>query len=98
MDKLRRCLTATALGDVCSLVSYPPMSSHRDLTDTERQNIGITAGCIRLSVSIEDIGDILNDLDQALQIFLPNQVVSSLARKASTYVSPAGVSPPCGGN
>ncbi len=98
MDKLRLCLPAATLGDVCSLVSYPPMSSHRDLTDTERQNIGIAEGCIRLSVGIEDIGDILNDLDQALQIFLPHQIVSSLARKASTYVSPASVSPLCGGS
>jgi cystathionine beta-lyase/cystathionine gamma-synthase len=42
------------------------MSSHRGLTETERQNIGITEGCIRLSVGIEDVRDIINDLDSAL--------------------------------
>lgn len=66
MDKLRLCLPATTLGDVYSEVSYPPMSSHRNLTAHERQAFGITDGCIRLSVGIEDAGDIINDLDQAL--------------------------------
>lgn len=66
MDKLRLCLPATTLGDVYSEVSYPPMSSHRNLTAQERQEFGITDGCLRLSVGIEDAGDIINDLDQAL--------------------------------
>jgi cystathionine gamma-synthase len=36
------------------------------LTPIERQQIGITDGCIRLSVGIEDVGDIIRDLEQAL--------------------------------
>ena len=67
MDKLQLCLPATTLGDVFSLVSYPPISSHRDLTLAERQKMGITEGCIRLSVGIEDVRDIIDDLDQALR-------------------------------
>ncbi len=70
MDRLKLCLPATTLGDVCSCVCYPPMSSHRDLTEAERCNSGIMEGCIRLSVGIEDVGDIINDLDKALSIFL----------------------------
>ena len=66
MDKLQLCLPATTLGDVFSQVSYPPISSHRDLSDAERQNIGITEGCMRMSVGIEDVNDIIKDLDQAL--------------------------------
>ena len=66
MDALQLCLPATTLGDIWTQVSYPPMSSHRDLTTNDRQNIGITEGCIRLSVGIEDVGDIIRDLDQAL--------------------------------
>jgi len=66
IDHLQLCLPATTLGDVFSEVSYPPMSSHRSLTEADRQNIGITAGCIRLSVGIENVEDIINDLDQAL--------------------------------
>ena len=66
MDALQLCLPATTLGDIWTQVSYPPMSSHRDLTASDRKNIGITEGCIRLSVGIEDVGDIMRDLDQAL--------------------------------
>ncbi len=67
MDRLELCLPATTLGDVFSLVSYPPMSSHRSLSQRERQQMGITEGCIRLSVGIEQVEDIIRDLDQALQ-------------------------------
>jgi cystathionine beta-lyase/cystathionine gamma-synthase len=48
-------------------VSYPPISSHRDLSRAELQQAGITEGCVRLSVGIEDAEDIMHDLDQALQ-------------------------------
>jgi len=66
MDRLQLCLPATTLGDVYTEVSYPAMSSHRNLTTSERQKFGITDGCIRLSVGIEDVNDIIHDLDQAL--------------------------------
>lgn len=66
MDRLQLCLPATTLGDVYSEVSYPAMSSHRNLTTGERQKFGISDGCIRLSAGIEDVNDILHDLDQAL--------------------------------
>jgi len=66
MNKLQLCLPATTLGDVYTELSYPPMSSHRNLTTAERQQIGITDGCIRLSAGIEDVGDIIRDLEQAL--------------------------------
>lgn len=66
MNRLQLCLPATTLGDVFSLVSYPPISSHRTLSAAERQQMGINEGCIRLSVGIENIEDILTDLDQAL--------------------------------
>ncbi len=67
MDKLQLCLPATTLGDIFSLVSYPAVSSHRTLTEAERQQIGITEGCIRLAVGIEYVEDIIQDLDQALR-------------------------------
>jgi cystathionine gamma-synthase/methionine-gamma-lyase len=67
MDRLQLCLPATSLGDVFTLMSYPPMSSHRTLSQTELHNMGIENGCIRVSVGIEQITDILNDIDQALQ-------------------------------
>jgi len=66
MESLRLCIPATTLGDVYSLVLYPPMSSHRGLTPEQRAAIGIGAGLIRLSVGIEAVDDIITDLDQAL--------------------------------
>lgn len=67
MNKAKLCLSATSLGDVFTLMSYPPISSHRTLTDAERDKLGIKAGCIRLSVGIESVDDIIADLDQALK-------------------------------
>jgi cystathionine beta-lyase/cystathionine gamma-synthase len=67
MDALQLCLPATTLGDVFSQVSYPPLSSHRTLTAADRRKMGIMDGCIRMSVGLEDVEDIINDLDQALR-------------------------------
>jgi cystathionine gamma-synthase/methionine-gamma-lyase len=67
MNHLQLCLPVTTLGDVFSEVSYPAVSSHRTLTKAERDKMGITEGCIRLSVGIEHIDDIIHDLDQALR-------------------------------
>ncbi len=59
-------LFAESLGGVESLVCHPATMSHMALTPSERQVLGITEGTIRLSVGIEDIRDLLEDLDQAL--------------------------------
>jgi cystathionine beta-lyase/cystathionine gamma-synthase len=66
INRLQLWLYATTLGDACSLVGYPPVSSHRTLTEVERQQRGITEGIIRLSVGIEHIDDLLADLEQSL--------------------------------
>lgn len=66
MEALRLCLPATTLGDVYTLVLYPPMSSHRSLTEGERRQVGIGEGLVRLSAGIEDVNDLIADLDQAL--------------------------------
>jgi cystathionine gamma-synthase/methionine-gamma-lyase len=66
MEAVTLCLPATTLGDVYSLVLYPPISSHRALTPEQRAEIGIRDSLVRLSVGIEDVEDIIADLDQAL--------------------------------
>ena len=63
---LRMVRPATTLGDVYSLVLYPAMSTHRDLSPEERAAAGIGDGLLRLSVGIEDVADILTDLEHAL--------------------------------
>jgi cystathionine gamma-synthase/methionine-gamma-lyase len=68
LDSLKLCQPATTLGDVYTLVLYPPMSTHRGLSPAERARAGISDGLVRLSSGIEDVEDILADLDQALTL------------------------------
>jgi cystathionine beta-lyase/cystathionine gamma-synthase len=67
MNALRMIVPATSLGDVHSMVLYPAMSSHRDLAPKHRARLGIGDNLVRLSAGIEDAGDIVADLDQALR-------------------------------
>ncbi|RPJ38860.1 MAG: PLP-dependent transferase [Deltaproteobacteria bacterium] len=67
MESLDLILPATTLGDVYSLTLYPAMSSHRALTPEERKKGGISDGLVRLSVGIEEVGEIIGDLEQALK-------------------------------
>lgn len=66
MEALELCLPATTLGDIYSLVLHPATSSHRGLTEAERERMGIREGLVRLSAGIEDVQDILADLARAL--------------------------------
>lgn len=58
---------ATSLGGVESLVSMPLNSSHAALPPEERARLGIRDSLLRLSVGIEDVEDLKEDLDQALR-------------------------------
>ncbi|WP_347172632.1 cystathionine gamma-synthase [Polaribacter uvawellassae] len=57
---------AESLGGVESLVNHPTTMTHGSIPEEERLKIGITDSLIRLSVGIEDIDDLLEDLEQAL--------------------------------
>jgi cystathionine beta-lyase len=57
---------AESLGGVESLVNHPTTMTHATIPEPERLKIGITDSLIRLSVGIEDIDDLLEDLEQAL--------------------------------
>jgi cystathionine gamma-synthase/methionine-gamma-lyase len=67
LNGLQLCLPATTLGDIYTELLYPTMSSHRILTPEQRSAIGISEALIRLSAGIEDAGDLIADLDQALR-------------------------------
>ena len=67
IDRLQMCVRAVSLGTLDTLLSHPASMSHMSIAKEERLKFGITDGLIRLSVGIENIEDILNDLDQALQ-------------------------------
>lgn len=58
---------ATSLGGVDSLASMPLNSSHAALSPSDRARLGIKDSLIRLSIGIEDIEDVKEDIDQALR-------------------------------
>lgn len=57
---------AESLGGVESLISVPALQTHASVPKELREAMGVTEGLVRLSVGIEDIEDLLEDLDQAL--------------------------------
>jgi len=67
MSSLQVVKMATSLGGVESLASMPLNSSHHSMSPEERARLGIADGLIRLSVGIEDLEDLKEDLDQALR-------------------------------
>lgn len=55
------------LGDVRSLVSHPASTTHSQSNEAELHAAGVGPGTIRLSIGLEDVSDIIDDLSQALQ-------------------------------
>lgn len=66
IDKLRMCVRAVSLGTCDTLICHPTSMTHYGVPKEKREQYGITDGLIRMSVGIENVADILNDLDQAL--------------------------------
>ena len=58
---------AESLGGVETLISHPAIMTHASVPPERRAAIGITDGLIRISVGIEDVDDLKEDLDQALR-------------------------------
>ena len=54
------------IGDTKSLILHPASTTHRQLTDEQRQAAGATDETIRLSIGLEDADDLIRDLDQAM--------------------------------
>jgi cystathionine beta-lyase/cystathionine gamma-synthase len=66
LKKLRVCSLAESLGGVETLISHPATMTHAGLGEKGRKAIGITDGLVRISVGIEDLDDILDDLENGL--------------------------------
>lgn len=66
MKHLKVAIIATHVADAHTCVLHPASSTHRQLTDKELENCGVGADLIRLSVGIENVNDIIDDLKQAL--------------------------------
>lgn len=65
-ERLQIFTLAESLGGVESLIGNPAMMTHAAIPKAHRQEIGITDALVRLSVGIEDVGDLIDDLIQAL--------------------------------
>ncbi len=66
MNNVFLCALAVSLGTVDTLIQHPASMTHASVPLEEREAFGITDGLVRLSVGIEDVEDIIDDLDRAM--------------------------------
>jgi O-succinylhomoserine sulfhydrylase len=66
VDALRVIDLSNNLGDAKSLATHPATTTHRRLGARARQDAGITDGVVRISVGLENVEDLLEDIDRAL--------------------------------
>jgi cystathionine beta-lyase/cystathionine gamma-synthase len=66
LDALQVARVATSLGGPETLVCHPSSSTHASLTLDEQREAGVTESLLRVSLGLEDIGDVLTDFEQAL--------------------------------
>jgi O-acetylhomoserine (thiol)-lyase len=66
IESVQLCSHLANIGDARTLVLHPGSTTHRQLTPAQLQDAGVPEDLVRISVGLEDVGDILWDLDQAL--------------------------------
>ncbi|MBI2317232.1 MAG: PLP-dependent transferase [Betaproteobacteria bacterium] len=66
LKKLQLISFAESLGGVETLITFPEVQTHADFEPEKRARFGITSALLRLSVGIEDVGDLIADLEQGL--------------------------------
>jgi len=66
LNRLRIVDISNNLGDAKTLITHPATTTHRAMGPEGRAAVGITDGVLRISIGLEDVQDLLNDLDQAL--------------------------------
>lgn len=67
LNEVKLALLAVSLGGVETLIQHPASMTHSAIAPEKRLEAGITDGLIRLSIGIEDVEDIIDDLKQALE-------------------------------
>lgn len=68
IESLTLPIHATNIGDSRTIITYPALTTHRQLSDEQKEECGIGDDFMRLSVGLEDVDDIIEDLDKALKI------------------------------
>ncbi len=66
MENVKMMTLAVSLGNVDTLIQHPASMTHAAVPPEDRLKAGITDGLVRISVGVEDVEDLLNDLEQAL--------------------------------
>jgi O-succinylhomoserine sulfhydrylase len=66
LNAIKLCSLSANLGDTRTIVTHPASTTHSKLNESEFLEVGITEGLVRISVGLENIIDIINDLKQAL--------------------------------
>jgi O-succinylhomoserine sulfhydrylase len=66
INKIKLCSLSANLGDTRSIITHPASTTHSKLSQEERLAVSITDGLVRVSVGLETVQDVINDLDQAL--------------------------------
>jgi len=66
LNALRIVDISNNLGDAKSLITHPSTTTHQRLSEEERMHLGISGGLVRLSVGLEDVDDLIEDLEGAL--------------------------------
>ncbi|MCU0369735.1 MAG: O-succinylhomoserine sulfhydrylase [Cyclobacteriaceae bacterium] len=66
LNSLKMLSHSANLGDTRSIATHPASTTHSKLTDQERAAVGITPGLIRVSVGLENVQDIIQDIEQAI--------------------------------
>ncbi|CRK84229.1 bifunctional cystathionine gamma-lyase/homocysteine desulfhydrase [Neobacillus massiliamazoniensis] len=67
LSKIKYFTLAESLGAIESLISVPAKMTHASIPAERRAELGITEGLVRISVGIEDVEDLIEDLEQALE-------------------------------
>ena len=67
MDSLKLASNEVHVADIHTCVLHPASETHRQLSDEQLKAAGIEAGMIRLSVGLEDVDDIIEDIEQAFE-------------------------------
>ncbi|MEE3998716.1 O-succinylhomoserine sulfhydrylase [Tenacibaculum sp. FZY0031] len=66
LNSIQLCSLSANLGDTRTIVTHPASTTHSKLSEEDRLEVGITDGLVRCSVGLENVEDVINDLNQAL--------------------------------
>lgn len=67
IDRLELISNTTNIGDTKTMITHPASTTHGRVSPVDKERAGITSNLLRVSTGLEDVGDLMDDLDQALR-------------------------------